>query len=185
MIANIPTPQRSNNKLEGEFYPLQKQELIALRKNKLINNTAFVHLALRYENPFCDRPVEVIPKEFALKWNIPESSVYEAIGKLKKLGILLIKKGKVIIEWVQEKINNPQQNVNEEELEDFWDSRTNSEIPEKILRSQKNLRDPRINSDISENRSPNPLIEVNPSSSQTSQTIQTSAYVSDSDTHTK
>jgi hypothetical protein len=115
MTFNIPTPQRINNKLQGEFYPLQKQESIALREAKLINNTAFIHLALRYENPFCGseallqavRPVEINPKKFGLAWNIPESSVYEAIGKLKKLGILLIKKGKVIIEWVKEKINIP------------------------------------------------------------------------------
>ena len=52
----IPKPIRDKRgKVMGEFYPLQKHELIALRKAKLINNTAFVHLALRYENPFCDR----------------------------------------------------------------------------------------------------------------------------------
>ncbi len=45
MIASIPTPQRTNNKVIGEFYPLQKEELIALRQAKLINNTAFIHLA--------------------------------------------------------------------------------------------------------------------------------------------
>jgi hypothetical protein len=100
MIANIPTPQRSNNKVQGEFYPLQKQELIALREAKLINNTAFIHLALRYENPFCDRPVEINPKEFSLAWNIPESSIYKAIAQLKKLGLILIKSGKLLIEWI-------------------------------------------------------------------------------------
>ena len=35
MISQIPTPQRSNNKVVGEFYPLQKDELIALRQAKL------------------------------------------------------------------------------------------------------------------------------------------------------
>ncbi len=45
MISQIPTPQRTNNKVIGEFYPLQKEELIALKKAKLINNTAFIHLA--------------------------------------------------------------------------------------------------------------------------------------------
>jgi hypothetical protein len=81
MITNIPTAQKVNNKLQGVFYPLQKEELIALRQAKLINNTAFVHLALRYENPFCDRPIEIIPKQFALTWNIPESSIYKAIAQ--------------------------------------------------------------------------------------------------------
>ncbi|MGV2830818.1 hypothetical protein [Myxosarcina sp. GI1(2024)] len=70
----IPVPQRVNNKLSEEFYPLQKEELIALRKAKLINNAAYVHFALRAENPFCDRPVQIVPKEFALRWQIPEVS---------------------------------------------------------------------------------------------------------------
>jgi hypothetical protein len=78
--VDIPVAQRAQNKVVGEFYPLQKVELMALRKAKLINNAAYVHLALRTENPFCDRPVEVIPKEFALRWQIPEVSVYKAIA---------------------------------------------------------------------------------------------------------
>jgi hypothetical protein len=88
MTQTIPTPQRVNGKVRGEFYPLQKEELIALRKAKLINNAAYVHLALRFENPYCDRPIEIIPKEFALRWLLPESSVYEAIAKLQKVGLL-------------------------------------------------------------------------------------------------
>lgn len=96
----IPVPQRRENKKLEDFYPLQKEELMALRKVKLINNAAYVHLALRYENPYCDRPIEVIPKEFALRWQIPEVSVYKAIAKLKELGILNIKSGKLVIDWV-------------------------------------------------------------------------------------
>ena len=100
-MTHIPTPRRTQNqRVAGEFYPLQKEELMALRKAKLINNTAYVHLALRFENPWCDRPVEVIPKEFALRWNIPESSVYKAIAKLKELGLIKIKSGKLVIEWI-------------------------------------------------------------------------------------
>ncbi|WP_414590052.1 hypothetical protein [Scytonema sp. PCC 10023] len=90
----IPKPQRDEQgRVQGEFYPLQKAELIALRKAKLINNAAFVHLVLRYENPYCDRLITVIPKEFALRWLLPESSVYEAIAKLKAAGVLL--------EWIR------------------------------------------------------------------------------------
>ncbi|NQZ60817.1 MAG: hypothetical protein HRT59_01330, partial [Crocosphaera sp.] len=49
-LQGIPVPTRNGNKIEGEFYPLQKQELIALKRSRLINNAAFIHLALRYEN---------------------------------------------------------------------------------------------------------------------------------------
>ena len=203
MTSQIPTPKRNNNKVVGEFYPLQKDELIALRQAKLINNAAFVHLALRYENPFCDRPIEILPKEFARRWCIPESSVYEAIGKLKKLGVFLVNTGKVIIEWVQDKISIPvvdlsqevnsenretlsdsiinsesseklqDSTTNSEASENLWDSRINSEIPESILRSQNNLRDPIINSEMSENRVSKPLSTLDYDSPQTIQTIQT------------
>lgn len=85
----IPMPRKdARGKINGDFCPLQKAELIALHKAKLINNAAFVHFALRYENPYCDRPIEVIPKEFALRWSMPESSVYEAIAKLKNAELL-------------------------------------------------------------------------------------------------
>jgi hypothetical protein len=80
----IPKPKKNKQgNIMGDFYPLQREELMAMRKAKLINNTAFVHLALRYENPFCDKAISLMPKEFALRWQIPESSVYEAVGKLK------------------------------------------------------------------------------------------------------
>ena len=186
MIANIPTPQRNNNKVQGEFYPLQKQELIAMRKAKLINNTAFVHLALRYENPFCDRPVQIIPKEFALSWNIPESSIYKAIAQMKKLGLILIKSGKLLIEWIsksEKKIPEPDTIISSETK--LSDPRKNSQIRQKILRSENQLSDPAKNSQIRENRSPDTLPELNPDSPQTLQTIQTSSYVSDLETHKK
>ncbi len=86
-MTYIPVQKRSDNrKVVGEFYPLHKEEPLALRKAKLHNNAAKVHLALRYENPFCvrqkaavleHRPIEIVPKEFALRWFIPENSVYE------------------------------------------------------------------------------------------------------------
>ncbi|MFK0731317.1 MAG: hypothetical protein ACIWVG_09165 [Gloeotrichia echinulata HAB0833] len=140
----IPKPQRDEQgRVQGEFYPLQKAELIALRKTKLINNSAFVHLALRYENPFCDRPITVIPKEFALRWQMPESSVYEAIAKLKDSHAINIRSGKVTIEWAysqEEEFNDSQQEYNSENPENFWKSRNDSENPEKILETQKKFR---------------------------------------------
>jgi hypothetical protein len=162
----IPKPRKDQQgKVQGEFYPLQKAELIALRQAKLINNTAFVHLALRYENPFCDRSIAVIPKEFAIRWLLPESSVYEAIGKLKESNAITIKSGKFTIQWV-----NSQQEENSENPEKLRDLRKNSENPEKILESQKKLWDLRKNSGIPENRPPKPSPSKESSSLQTIQT---------------
>ena len=100
---SIPQPQRDEKgRVVGEFYPLQREELIALHKSKLINNAGYVHLALRYENPFCDRPIEVFPKEFALRWQMAESSVYAAIAALKEAKAIEIKHGKIVIEFKTE-----------------------------------------------------------------------------------
>ncbi|WP_414623824.1 hypothetical protein [Calothrix sp. CCY 0018] len=178
----IPKPQRDmKGKVQGEFYPLQKAELIALRKAKLINNVGFVHLALRHENPFCDRSITVIPKEFARRWLLPESSVYEAIARLKESHAINIKSGRITIEWVnsqqedcddsqqesvdnsqqedcddsqQEPVNDSQQECDSENPEKFWESRKNSESPEKITESQKKFQNPRKNSGSSEKRCP-------------------------------
>jgi hypothetical protein len=163
----IPKPKKNKQgNIMGDFYPLQREELMAMRKAKLINNTAFVHLALRYENPFCDKAISLIPKEFALRWQIPESSVYEAVGKLKSCNAISIKSGKLTIEWV-----NSQEDDTIDSQED-----DNSESSEKILESQKKLRNPRKNSESSENQPPEPATSK---ASEVPQTIQTKTDLTD------
>lgn len=183
-MSSIPFPNRdSQGKVTGSFYPLQKEELMALRKNKLINNAAFVHLALRSENPFCDRPIEIIPKEFSMRWQIPESSVYEAIAKLKESEVIHIQSGKVIIQWAntqQPSIDDPQlettddsqqPSIDDSQLETtddsqqvsdsgnpelFWEPRIDSGNPELILEIQNEFWESRTNSGFPENRSLEP-----------------------------
>ncbi|MDJ0719555.1 MAG: hypothetical protein QNJ54_35930 [Prochloraceae cyanobacterium] len=169
----IPVPQRTNNqKVSGTFYPLQKEELMALKKARLINNTAYVHLALRFENPFCDRPITIIPKEFARRWNIPESSVYEALGKLRKLGVLKIEFGKVVVRWFN---SNSQQDslLGASLCLELGAGAPLSDNPESILESQNQLPDSRKVSETSENQNPKPLPDKEDSPSQTLQNIQT------------
>lgn len=85
----IPKLRRNSlGQLKGEFYPLQKAELIALRKAKLINNPVFVLLALKYESHCLDNSASFSPKDFAVRWEISESSVHEAIRKLKAADFL-------------------------------------------------------------------------------------------------
>jgi antitoxin component HigA of HigAB toxin-antitoxin module len=175
----IPVPQRINNQLSENFYPLQREELIKLREVKLINNAAYVHLALRYENPFCDRPVQIIPKEFALRWRIPEVSVYKAIAKLKELGILNIKSGKLVIDWVIKSENqvlkdtashNTETATEDIAVNDFSNSTKNYQIEEKIIRSDNELSNPKTDYQIRENRTLKPLSDISSSISQTVQT---------------
>jgi hypothetical protein len=163
----IPKPKKNKQgNIMGDFYPLQREELMAMRKAKLINNTAFVHLALRYENPFCDKAISLIPKEFALRWQIPESSVYEAVGKLKSCNAIAIKSGKLTIEWV------------DSQEDDTIDSQQDddSDNPEKITESQKKLRNPRKNSESSENQPSKP---ARSKASKVPHTIQTNSDLKD------
>ena len=177
MTVTIPTPQRIDNKLTEEFYPLQKEELMKLYEVKLIKSAAYVHFALRLENPFCDRPVQVIPKEFALRWRIPEKSVYRAIARLKELGILNIKSGKLVIDWVRpekqdiEDIENVA--VNENPTSKFSEVRKNSQSCEKILRVEKKFSEVRKNSQSCENRGLKPLSDIGSETLQTIKTFQT------------
>jgi hypothetical protein len=178
----IPVPQRNGNKLIEDFYPLQKEELMALREVKLINNAAYVHLALRYENPFCDRPVEIIPKEFAFRWKIPESSVYKAIAKLKELGILNIKSGKLVIEWIIKSENKNSKLETEEVSEltvdaiainELSDPAKNYQIQQKIIRSDNRLSDSAKNYQNRENCGLKPLSDIGSETFQTIQTLKT------------
>ena len=176
----IPVPQRIKNKLTEEFYPLQKEELMKLYEVGLIKSAAYVHFALRLENPYCDRPVQIIPKEFALRWRIPEKSVYRAIARLKELGILNIKSGKLVIDWVkpeQQEVEEVEEvAVNENPTSKFSEVRKrsgDSQSCEKILRSEKKFSEVRKNSQSWENQGLKPLSDIGYGISQTSKTIQT------------
>ncbi|UBF27451.1 hypothetical protein K9N68_05760 [Kovacikia minuta CCNUW1] len=126
MTNSDPHPITSGTprfRVKGDFYPLQKVELIALRQAKLINNTAFVYLAVRYEHPYSDRPIRIRTKEFSIEWGIPESSLYEAIATLKREKVIKIHTRELVIEW-----NSQQEGY--------------SGNPESILGSHSPFRDP-------------------------------------------
>ncbi len=174
-------------KIQGKFYALQEAELIALRESKLINNTAYVHLALKLENPFCDRPIEIHPKQFALRWKLPESSVYKAIAKLKDLKLLAIKTGKLIISWIvgsddNETDNNPKDtdNITEDNKsenkevinEELSDPANDYQIRESIIKSENSLSDPANDYQIRKNRGLKALADIAPACLQTIQNFQ-------------
>jgi hypothetical protein len=144
---HLVLPGAHKPRVQGDFYPLQKVELIALRKAKLINNTAFVYLAIRYQHPFGDRPIRVQVKEFSLEWGIPESSLYEAIATLKREKVIKIHTRELVIEW------NSQQSSHSENPESilgshspFRDLRKNSRAPEKSALKDKSHKDFRLRS---------------------------------------
>ncbi|MBD2488989.1 hypothetical protein [Aulosira sp. FACHB-615] len=97
---NIPRPTRNEKgKIVGEFYPLQKSELLALRKSRYISSTAYVHLALRYENPWCDGEIEIDADRFCKEWDVSRSRFYGAIARLESDNVLITSKGKFFLLW--------------------------------------------------------------------------------------
>jgi hypothetical protein len=154
-MSAIPVPERINNKVQGDFYPLQREELLALKSARIINNAAYVHMALRYENPFCDRPIQILPREFAQRWNLPESSVYEALTKLKKLGILAINTGKLLLSWIVPEPSQVAGSVDTRRSNTTVSQRGELFRPtvpqqDEIFDNDEFLQDPKINSEISE-----------------------------------
>ncbi len=188
----IPTPTRNGNKIEGDFYPLQKAELIALHRSKIINNAAFVHFALRYENPFCDRPLTLLIKEFALRWGMSENSAYKALAKLKSVGIIKFNSGKVTIEWESETRQKntaiPKKNSqNGKKLSDqqmdlpngkkLSDQQMDLPNGKKIVGSANELSDQQKNCQNGKNQPPECPSDNDPEPSQTLQTNQTSQTI--------
>lgn len=168
--GNIPKPEKdSQGKIKGEFYPLQKAELMEMRRQALINNTAYVHLALRYENPFCNRPIEIIPKEFSTRWEMPENSVYKAVAHLAEQSVLSIKRGRLVVQWVEHDSNPPsgtgfanQQNAvtlvnqHDSQQDELIDSQ-NSEVfrnSKNFCESENKFSDPQKDFQIRKNQEP-------------------------------
>jgi len=136
----------SRRRTQTIFYRLQEQELRWLKTNKLINNTSYIYFALKIENPFCDQPIKIKVKEFALHWGIPESSIYECIAKLKELESINIQTKEIVISWR----SFSQQEGLSDNPESLQDSRIDSEIPEITPGNQNGFQDSRINSEIPE-----------------------------------
>lgn len=170
------------------YYQITKEELSEMRE--LMNNISLVYLVLKLENPFCDRPIKIDPIKIADEWNIPKSSVYEAILKLKQMGKIKIQKSDMILEWNKTDYSKcPRKSKISESI---LENQKQSEISESILKNQNPVRNLRINSEkpdfysgISENQPMKPPQDNDSSSSQTIQTIQTISYSSDRETPLK
>ncbi|MEH2201156.1 hypothetical protein [Nostoc sp.] len=100
MIISIPKPQRDEKgKIRGEFYPLQRAELLALRDSGLGRGPFYIHLCMRFENPWCDRPFKISPRDFCNRWQVSESKFYRSISELKKKEILSWESSDVFFCW--------------------------------------------------------------------------------------
>lgn len=132
------------------YYALKAGELKKLRDTGILNNATFVYFILKLKNPWCDRPLRIKPLELSIEWDIPESSVYEAIGKLKDAELVSIEEAEIVLKW------HSQEDSLSDNPESLRDSRIDSEIPECVMENQNGFRDSRIDSEIPENRQPEP-----------------------------
>ena len=169
---NIPRPQRNDKgRILGEFYPLQRAELLALRDSDLARGPFYVHLCMRFENPWCDRSFAVSVTQFCKRWHIPESNFYRSIGKLQEMQILDWEPREIFFYW-----KSP---TSENQFPLVGDSPSSgSEIPTSESNSPSNgseIPTSESNSPSSENlRSPESLSDKDSSSNET-QIIQTTS----------
>ena len=146
------------------YYALKARELNKLRDAGIINNATLVYFILKLKNPWCDRPLRIKPLELSIEWDIPESSVYEAIGKLKDAELINIEEAEIVLRW------NSQEDSLSDNPESLRDSRMDSEIPECVMENQNGFRDSRIDSEIPENRKAQPAPDKGSTTPHTLQT---------------
>ncbi|MDJ0712892.1 MAG: hypothetical protein QNJ54_01570 [Prochloraceae cyanobacterium] len=161
-----------NGKIQAKtFHALTREELKIQKEIGLINNATYVYYWFRTGDPYNEKTITFTGKELAMEMGIPESSVYDAIAKLKALDLIKIISGKFTIK-VNLASNHSQQQSDSRNLENdqYTSDSPSSENLEKILGSRNGLQDPRINSKISENRSSKPAPKADRERSKTIQT---------------
>ena len=143
----------THSKIQGKFYALQEDQLKQMKQAGLINNTAYVLLGLRVENPFGDnKPIKFIVEDFAARWQLPTVSVYKALAKLKQKGQIEIETGTLMISF---------------------NSDTNYQSGESIIKNDNELSEPIIDYQDGKNQDVKPLPDKEPDSPKTIQTKQT------------
>ncbi|MBH8566768.1 hypothetical protein I8748_32230 [Nostoc sp. CENA67] len=143
--TTIPRPQRSDKgRIVGEFYPLQRAELLALRDSDLARGPFYVHLCMRFENPWCDRPFAISVGQFCKRWHIPESNFYRAISKLQEMQILDWEPREIFFYWKSPTSENQFPVVGDSPSSGSNSPSSGSEIPssESNSPSSGNLRSP-------------------------------------------
>jgi hypothetical protein len=97
-----------------------------LKDSGILNNATLVYFILKLKNPWCDRSLKIKPLELAIEWDIPESSIHEAIGKLKEAEVIDIDQAEITIRWTG----------HSQQAALFWEFRISSEKSESIPRIQ-------------------------------------------------
>jgi len=87
----------ANKLVMGDLSPLQWRKPVSLPFAESL--TILIHLALRDENPFGDRPLKFVSQELFHRWEITLSSLYQAISKHKNKSVLLNPSGRMLINW--------------------------------------------------------------------------------------
>ena len=150
----------THSKIYGKFYALQEDQLKEMKQAGLINNTAYVLLGLRVENPFGDKPTKLIVEDFAARWQLPTVSVYKALARLKQKGQIKIETGTLMISF---------------------NSDTNYQSGTPIIKNDNPLSETIIDYQIGKNEDSKPLPDKEPDSPQIIQTKHTPQTVDGGD----
>ncbi|WP_138506304.1 hypothetical protein [Nostoc sp. PA-18-2419] len=145
---------QSKTESADRYYAIKLEELRHLRNAGIVNNATFIYFALKLKNPWCDRPLRIKPAELAVEWDIPESSVYEAIAKLKASELISIDQAEIVIRW---HYDSPEVQSGGFLRSDFSQQDNLSDNPELITETQNGFQKPRMDSENSETHQLEPL----------------------------
>lgn len=81
------------------FIQITLDELLAMRESKVISESAYITMCLRFEQPYQDKELTVNVDEFTEKWGINRRAYYRCIHRLKKAGLFIVKKLKHVCKW--------------------------------------------------------------------------------------
>lgn len=68
------------------FVKLQLEELLELREAKVLSKTAYIHLALKFEQPYEEKELLIEINSFCEKWKVSRADYYRCLRKLKEIG---------------------------------------------------------------------------------------------------
>ena len=173
--TKIETVLNADNKIiPNQFHALTIKELRALQAAKVLHNAGYVYLYLKCLNPFNDKKLTFSSKQLAFELGIPESSLSDALNRLKAEGLIKITNNFFSVELVLAENSESrcqQQSVNGNPYNgEYTNNKRQSEKPYSKTESRTAKRNPVSQNGIPNSETPKPAPETDRERSKTIQT---------------
>ncbi|MDJ0601487.1 MAG: hypothetical protein QNJ37_21915, partial [Crocosphaera sp.] len=137
--TNFSQTKIRNNKITGQFYAIQEQEIKDMRREGFVTTTGYVHQILRFLNPYFDKTLHINVPKFLKKWGIAKSSFHKAIAKLAELKIITLGSDDEIVYVQRSDQKNLSQNEMSQERNGLSNQEKNSSEQKTVTQIQNDL----------------------------------------------